>query len=362
MADSVHPAANLFPLLEGVTLDALVADIRAHGLREPVVLYDGRILDGRNRARACEIAGVKLRTRNFDGNPWAYVWSANAARRDLTPGQKVAIRLKALDGERAWEEKRAKGKSRKPSDNVDGSKPADRETRSELAKSAGVGSVTAQKALTVQAEAPEKFAAVCAGQLELNQAYRTVQRERAVANIQAEPAPLPSGPFHVIVADPPWAYEKRKDDGTHRAALTYPDMTTDEICALPIKPLGHEDSILWLWTTNAFMRDAFRVIDAWGFKEKTILTWTKDRMGTGDWLRGRTEHCVLCVRGKPTVTLTNQTTILEGAVREHSRKPESFYALVESLCPGSKLELFARQQRDGWHTWGAETSAFEAKK
>jgi hypothetical protein len=64
-------------------------------------------------------------------------------------------------------------------------------------------------------------------------------------------------------------------------------------------------------------------------------------MGTGDWLRGKTEHCILAVRGQPTVTLTNQTTLLDGPVREHSRKPEEFYALVEALCPGSKVELFA---------------------
>jgi N6-adenosine-specific RNA methylase IME4 len=135
-------------------------------------------------------------------------------------------------------------------------------------------------------------------------------------------------------------------------------MTTEEICALPIGALAHDDAVLWLWTTNAFMRDAFRVIDAWGFKERTILTWVKDRMGTGDWLRGKSEHCILAVRGKPVVTLTNQTTVIPAPLREHSRKPDEFFTLVDALCPGTKVELFAREPREGWAAWGAETEQF----
>jgi N6-adenosine-specific RNA methylase IME4 len=192
------------------------------------------------------------------------------------------------------------------------------------------------------------------------QVIRQVARDKTISKIESEPKPLPTGKFRVIVADPPWAYTKRKDDGTHRAALTYPDMTTDEICEMGAEIISraHDDAVLWLWTTNAFMRDAFRVVDAWGFQEKTILTWAKSKMGTGDWLRGKTEHCILAVRGKPVVNLTNQTTLLDGVVREHSRKPDEFYALVESLCPGSKLEIFAREQRVGWSGWGAESEKF----
>lgn len=75
-------------------------------------------------------------------------------------------------------------------------------------------------------------------------------------------------------------------------------------------------------------------------------------MGTGDWLRGQTEQCLMCVTGRPVVNLTNQTTVLHGPVREHSRKPEEFYLMVELLCPGSKVELFARTTRPGWHHHG----------
>lgn len=178
------------------------------------------------------------------------------------------------------------------------------------------------------------------------------------AELRSKPLPLVTGRFHVIVSDPPWNYEKRAGDVTHRADLPYPGMPTDDVCALPVGDHAEEDCILWLWTTNAFMRDAFRVLDAWGFQEKTILTWAKDRMGTGDWLRGQTEHCIMAVRGKPIVQLHNETTLLRGPLREHSRKPDEFYALVERLCPGTKLEMFAREARPGWAAWGAESELF----
>jgi N6-adenosine-specific RNA methylase IME4 len=81
-------------------------------------------------------------------------------------------------------------------------------------------------------------------------------------------------------------------------------------------------------------------------------------MGVGNWLRNVTEHCVVAVRGKPIVSLTNQTTIIREKRREHSRKPEAFYSLVEALCPGSKLEMFSRTSRAGWNAWGAEKEKF----
>lgn len=186
------------------------------------------------------------------------------------------------------------------------------------------------------------------------------QKRKAERAAELRTAPLPQvmGRFRVIVIDPPWQYEKRKEDVTHRGRNPYPDMDLDAIKALPVADRAEKDCILWLWTTNAFMRQAFECLDAWGFRERTILTWAKDRMGTGDWLRGKTEHCILAIRGKPIVTLTNQTTLLAAPLREHSRKPDEFYALVEKLCPGSKLEMFAREERKGWRAWGSETEKF----
>lgn len=178
--------------------------------------------------------------------------------------------------------------------------------------------------------------------------------------IRANPVVTPDGRYQVIVSDPPWKYDARAEDTTHRGKNLYPEMTVPEICALPVGKLAQPDCILWLWTTNAFMRGAYECLDAWGFQEKTILTWDKELLGLGDWLRNVTEHCILAVRGKPIVSLTNQTTMIREKRREHSRKPEAFYAMVEALCPGSKLEMFSRTPRAGWAAWGAETGKFDA--
>jgi N6-adenosine-specific RNA methylase IME4 len=187
---------------------------------------------------------------------------------------------------------------------------------------------------------------------------RQKRKVERINELRKQPLPQPSGRFNVIVIDPPWRYESRTEDITHRGRNPYPDMAINEIKALPVTDHAEDNCVLWLWTTNSFMREAFECLDAWGFQHKTILTWAKDRMGTGDWLRGKTEHCLLSVRGRPLVELTNQTTLLQAPLREHSRKPDEFYTMIEALCPGTRLEFFAREQRTGWQAWGAETDHF----
>ena len=198
------------------------------------------------------------------------------------------------------------------------------------------------------------------GLLKEHRQQRKEESKAAAVEQIAKEVKAPRGPFRVIVADPPWKYGARAEDPSHRARNPYPDMSVEQIKALPVGELAHKDCILWLWTTNAFLRQAFECLDAWGFENKTVLTWVKDRMGLGDWLRGQTEHCLMAVRGRPVVTLKNQTTALVAPLRQHSRKPDEFYALVESLCPGNRLEMFAREPREGWHSWGAETGKYAA--
>lgn len=189
--------------------------------------------------------------------------------------------------------------------------------------------------------------------------FKRVKVAKQAAAIKAEPPPMPNrGPYRVIVADPPWPYELRKEDPSHRATHPYPQMSIAQICQVDVAGIAHRDCILWLWTTNHHMRQAFDVLDAWGFQQKTILTWGKDRMGTGDWLRGQTEHCLMAIRGKPVVRLTNQTTLLLGPLRKNSEKPDIFYEFVEGLCPAPRYAyLFSRDAREGWDMHGDEALA-----
>ena len=180
------------------------------------------------------------------------------------------------------------------------------------------------------------------------------------------------GHYQCIVIDPPWFYRLRFKDKTHRNRIPYQPMRTEEILALPIPELcGSNGCILWLWFTNNHMIEAAQCLQTWGFELKTILTWekvtkdnTKTHLGVGHWLRNSTEHCALAVRGNVKAfagrTLTNQSSILHSPRREHSRKPEQFFELVEKLCPDmTKLEMFARSSRVGWDCWGDEALKFD---
>jgi N6-adenosine-specific RNA methylase IME4 len=180
------------------------------------------------------------------------------------------------------------------------------------------------------------------------------------------------GQYQCIVVDPPWFYRLRNQDKTHRNRINYKPMHIQEILSLPVPDLSDRTgSVLWLWYTNNHMIEAAHCLQTWGFELKTILTWekvtkdgTKTHLGVGHWLRNSTEHCALAVRGNVKAfsgrTLTNESTILHSPRREHSRKPENFYQLVDKLCPDiTKLEMFARESRVGWDCWGDEALKFD---
>lgn len=115
-----------------------------------------------------------------------------------------------------------------------------------------------------------------------------------------------------------------------------------------VREIADENAVLRLRTTNVHLPVAFDVVTAWGFDHKSLPTWVKDRVGTGERLRGQTEHCLLAACGKPAFLNGNHATALEAARREYSREADEFYPLVEAACLGSRVELFSRQQRDGW--------------
>lgn len=346
-------------------IEELVASIKEVGLLHPIVVTpDGRLVAGQRRLEACRGLGwqaVPVRVVDIAEIVRGELHE-NVVRKDFLPSEMAAIAKALSPAEReAAKERRAANLP-----NQTGKFPVCDEGRSrdKVAAYVGVSGRTVEKTIAVVDAAerePEKYAPLVE-QMDrtgkVNGAYKLMGKMMQAEAIRHEPPPLPTGPFRVIVADPPWPYHNRAEDSTHRAANPYPAMTTDDIKALPVPGMAADDCVLWLWTTNAHMRQAFDVLDAWGFEHKTILTWVKDKMGLGDWLRGQTEHCLMAVRGKPIVLLTNQTTVIYGPLREHSRKPDEFYRLVDQLCPGAKLEMFAREHRDGWAIWGSEVARF----
>lgn len=172
----------------------------------------------------------------------------------------------------------------------------------------------------------------------------------------------PRSQYSVIYADPPWRFSTYSAKGKGRSAEAWYDcLTVNEICALPVGELAAPDCVLLLWTTDPFLREAFRVIDAWGFTYKTVgFYWAKHNngkwpIGTGYWTRANPEQCLLATRGKPKRLNADVPKLIVAPRREHSRKPDEAYERIERLCASPYLELFARQRREGWDALGDET-------
>lgn len=170
--------------------------------------------------------------------------------------------------------------------------------------------------------------------------------------------------FRTIMADPPWRFTNRtgKMAPEHRRLSRYETMTLDDICDLPVSEIAAPTSHLYLWTPNALLPEALQVMQAWGFSYKSNIIWHKirkdggsDGRGVGFYFRNVTEMILFGVRGKNARTEApgrRQVNMIQSRKREHSRKPDEQYELIESCSPGPYLEMFARGARPGWTVWG----------
>ncbi|OPX96267.1 MAG: hypothetical protein A4E58_01784 [Syntrophorhabdus sp. PtaB.Bin006] len=173
------------------------------------------------------------------------------------------------------------------------------------------------------------------------------------------------GPFTTILADPPWRFDNRtgKMAPEHQRLLRYQTMTTEEILELPVNRLAAAKAHLYLWIPNALVSEGLEVMKRWGFTYKTNLVWYKirkdggpDGRGVGFYFRNVTELVLFGVRGNMRTLDAGrrQTNIITTRKREHSRKPDELYDIIENCSPGPYLELFARHPRKGWVQWGNE--------
>jgi len=173
------------------------------------------------------------------------------------------------------------------------------------------------------------------------------------------------GAFSTILADPPWRFENRtgKMAPEHQRLLRYPTMTLEEILELPVGRFAAANSHLYLWVPNALIAEGLEVMKRWGFTYKTNLVWYKirkdhgpDGRGVGFYFRNVTELVLFGIRGNMRTLPPGrrQVNLLSSRKREHSRKPDQSYDLIEACSPGPYLELFARHPRRGWYQWGNE--------
>ncbi len=184
-----------------------------------------------------------------------------------------------------------------------------------------------------------------------------------------DPPPLPSvtGGYKTVLADPPWRFTNRtgKVAPEHRRLDRYSTLDLDAICAIEVASVAAEDAHLYLWVPNALLPDGLRVMEAWGFRYISNVIWAKrrkdggpDGRGVGFYFRNVTEIILFGVRGsmRTLPPARSQVNMIESRKREHSRKPDEQYALIEACSPGPYLELFARHHRPNWTVWGDEAA------
>lgn len=368
-----HEAAALFPLVSGQELEELASDIHERGLLNPIVLYEGKVLDGRNRMAACKRAGVPMRFENWRDpgcGPVAWVISQNLHRRHLTASQRAVIALDALPLFEAEAKKRQSiaGASSAPGRPKDVQKVAPvsgEKSRDQAAEAFNVNRQYVSDAKRIAQEAPQLIDQVREGTKTLTQAKREVKemkREQrrdenraAIATADVTKA-VPKAKYATIVVDPPWDWGDEGDaDQLGRARPTYGTMSFEELRAFQLGEWADEDCHLYLWITNRSLPKGFTLMADWGFRYVTCLTWCKPSIGMGNYFRGSTEQVLFGVRGsQPLKRKDLGTWFTAPRPGRHSAKPVEFSELVESASPGPYLEVFARSQRDGWVSMGAE--------
>jgi len=184
-------------------------------------------------------------------------------------------------------------------------------------------------------------------------------------------APLSPAAYGVIMADPPYRFLTWSETRQFKSASRhYPLMGLEQIKALPVAELAAPDCLLWLWATQAQHDQAFEVMRAWGFKFKTSGAWAKQSrtgaswaFGTGYLLRSAAEFWLIGTRGQPRSESRSERNLIVAPVREHSRKPDQAYEMLERMFPGQRrCELFARYSRPDWAKWGFEAQEFTSGK
>jgi len=361
-----HEYSNLFPDMDSDDFEALKQDIKEKGLIEPIVLYRGKILDGKHRYRACLELGIEpMWIEHVSNNPLGFVISMNRHRRHLTKSQLAVIACEALPLFEA-EAKKREFSGKHNTDPV-AQMPQGQGRSAELAgETFGVGSRYVRDAKIINQESPELLEEIKQGKKTITQANREIKEKKKEKRRKENRGKIMKMPsleesignvkFATIMIDPPWDYGDEGDkDQLGRSRPDYATMKLSEIEKLPIEKFADEDCHLYLWITNRSLPKGFDLIEKWGFRYITCLTWCKPTLGMGNYFRNSTEHILFAVKGSLQLKRKDVVTWFEAPRGEkHSSKPLEIYDLIESCSYSPYLEIFARSKREGWVSYGAE--------
>jgi N6-adenosine-specific RNA methylase IME4 len=361
-----HEYANLFPDMDPEEFEALKLDIKEKGLIEPIVLYEGKILDGKHRYRACLELGIEpMWIEHVSDNPLSFVISMNQRRRHLTKSQLAAIAYEALPLFEAEAKKREF--SGKHNTDPGGKIPQGKGRSAELAgKTFGVDSKYVKNAKSIQKESPELLEEVKQGKKTITQAKRELNEKKKekrrkenrdkIRKMPSMEEAIGEAKFSTILIDPPWDYSDEGDNNQlGRSRPDYDTMKLSELEKLPIAKFADKDCHLYLWITNRSLPKGFDLVKKWGFTYITCLTWCKPSIGMGNYFRGSTEQILFAKKGSQLLKRKDIGTWFEAPRGEkHSSKPVEIYDIIESCSYSPYLEIFARSKREGWVSYGAE--------
>lgn len=183
-------------------------------------------------------------------------------------------------------------------------------------------------------------------------------REKMRSANKSDTLSFPEGKYGVICADPPWRYEFAETT-SRKIENQYDTMELDELIELPIADIAADDCVLFLWATSPKLREALELIVGWQYEYKTCMVWVKDKIGMGYYARQQHELLLIATRGKPGVPAESvrPSSVVNAPRTQHSAKPEEVYKLIEAMYPTHpRIELFARQRRENWMSWGNEVT------
>jgi N6-adenosine-specific RNA methylase IME4 len=373
----------LIPLPAADELRQLEENILQDGCRDPLVVWDGILIDGHNRHEICTRNGLPFQTVQiqFESRAHARIWMRHnqAGRRNLTTAWRLDFELGNKEDflvitqnsrkEKMTGNQNASKEKTELSQN-DNSVLPEVNTQKEIAKAAGVSTGLVGMAEQIIKKAPELWEKAKQGDVSISSAYqqirriekeekREARREENRAKVSEAQAPediiKSEAKFATIIIDPPWDWGDEGDqDQMGRARPDYATMSKEQLMALPVGTLADDDCHLYMWITNRSLPKGFDLIQAWGFRYITAITWAKPSFGMGNYFRGQTEQILFAVKGSQPLKRKDVGTLFTAprGPNGHSSKPIEFYDLVESCSPGPFLEMFSRHNRDGWTAWG----------
>jgi len=363
----------LIPPLTAEEYAGLEESIVREGCRDALVVWNNTLIDGHNRYEICQKHGIPFETREIelDDHDAAIMWIImnQFSRRNLPAYERarLALRLKPVIAERAKEKETSHtGQGYQKSDN-----PV--HTAKELARAAGVSHDTIHKVETIEAKADDKLKAdIMSGKTSINQAYQQVKRQEKIDEVYRRidehekqqtgviSMEKPARKYSIIYADPPWKYWEA---GNKNQNLHYKTMTIDDICDIPVANLADDNCVLFMWATYPILKEAFRVIESWGFNYSTAaFVWVKKNknmdtpfIGCGAWTRANSEICLLATKGHVLRLDASVSQVIESPIEEHSKKPDVVRELITQLVGKlPRVELFCRHPAEGWDVWGNE--------